>query len=188
MIWDENVLSFQIRVHPIIHERDKDTLSPKLMDVNIYHVCPLIWLFEHPLTLMTDMTASTIATLNCLLHESVEKMASHNAFHFTVSLHWGYLVPFWIFIKKKKKECLSEHSWSRSGISAVARGFLDGPVVYREDQNEEENEENLRKNERAFKKMRKWSYLAYLRVRGWLWCRPECFSFDWWQVKRFFLA
>ena len=57
--------------------------------------------------------------------------------------------------------------------SGVARAFPGGQAAHSEDQNEEENEENLRKNEGTTgkwvkKKKRKCSYLAHLGVRGWL--------------------
>ena len=41
-------------------------------------------------------------------------------------------------------------------VSGVARAFRGGRVAHPEDQNEEENEENLRKNERNYGKMRKY--------------------------------
>ena len=40
-------------------------------------------------------------------------------------------------------------------LSGVARAFPDGQAAHPEDQNEEENEENLRKNGRTYRKMRK---------------------------------
>ena len=40
-------------------------------------------------------------------------------------------------------------------ISGVARAFPGGRAAHPEDQNEEENEENLRKNGRTYRKMRK---------------------------------
>ena len=39
--------------------------------------------------------------------------------------------------------------------SAVARAFPGVRVAHPEDQNEEDNEENLRKNEKTYRKMRK---------------------------------
>ena len=39
--------------------------------------------------------------------------------------------------------------------SGVVRAFQGGRAAHPEDQNEEENEENLRKNETTYRKMRK---------------------------------
>ena len=43
---------------------------------------------------------------------------------------------------------------TRAG-SGVARAFPGGRAAHPEDQNEEENEEKLRKNEKSYRKMRK---------------------------------
>ena len=56
--------------------------------------------------------------------------------------------------------------------SGVARTFPGGRAARLEDQNEKEDEENLRKNEGKYRKMkkklRKYSYLAHPGLRGWL--------------------
>ena len=65
-------------------------------------------------------------------------------------------------------------------VSGVARAFPGGRAAHPEDQNEEENEENLRKNERNYvqeneERLRKYSYLACLGVGGLLRPCGECF-------------
>ena len=53
-------------------------------------------------------------------------------------------------------------------LSGLASAFPGGRVAHPEDQNEEENEENLRENERIYWKMRKdWRNNPILPTRGW---------------------
>ena len=53
-------------------------------------------------------------------------------------------------------------------VSGVARAFPGGRSAHPEDQNEEENEERLRKNERSYKKMRKdWGNHPILPTQEW---------------------
>ena len=52
--------------------------------------------------------------------------------------------------------------------SGVARAFLSEQVAHPEDQNEEENEESLRKNERNYRKMKKdWGKCSISPTREW---------------------
>ena len=52
--------------------------------------------------------------------------------------------------------------------SGVARAFPGGRAAHPEDQNEEENKENLRKNERTYRKMRKdWGNVPILPTQEW---------------------
>ena len=52
--------------------------------------------------------------------------------------------------------------------SGVARAFPGGRAAHPEDQNEEENEEKLRKNERSYRKMRKdWGNHPIFPAREW---------------------
>ena len=52
--------------------------------------------------------------------------------------------------------------------SGVARAFPGGRAAHPEDQNEEENEEKLRKNDRSYRKMRKdWGNHPILPAREW---------------------
>ena len=58
--------------------------------------------------------------------------------------------------------------WVINGLihSGLARAFLGGRVAHPEGQNEEENEEKLRKNERKHRKMRKnWENVLILPIR-----------------------
>ena len=48
----------------------------------------------------------------------------------------------------------TSYSYISAMLSGVARAFSGGRAAHPEDQNEEENEENLRKNERHHRKMR----------------------------------
>ena len=63
--------------------------------------------------------------------------------------------------------CLPE-TYYRVSNSGVARAFTGGRAAHPEDQNEEENEENLRKNESKYLKMRKdWGNVLILPTWEW---------------------
>ena len=67
--------------------------------------------------------------------------------------------------------------------SGVARAFQGGRVAHPEDQNEEENEENLRKNERNSGKMRKyWGNILILPTREWEAGYGSAQKYHQWQI------